>query len=628
MKICIIAVLSLVLLACARPQGPPGGQDPGTPVSWTEAFNPGTELYNLVDSLPKGSTVLLSFDYDSSTEAELQPMAVALLRHLFSRRIFVIGTALWLHGAGLGQQALTQAGDNFGIQEYEDWVNLGYLAEEGLTIQRTGSPIRKIYVPGSILIQRMGSSIRKICPQDHAGVPYDSIPMLRDIRGLRDIDMVISLSAGDPGIHAWAMIAGDTYGVPVGGGCTTAGAPEFYAYLGTGRLAGLLGGLRGTADYEVLLRGRIPKIPYVIPVVEFEVVDMANDGGGSLELSWNLGRGAAVPESLQIIRASADSMGNPAFVSVAFVPAELGSFVDENLSDGVVYTYELGSWFCGRIVGRTPEVSSASSAQWFSTGRTGMLVILALLTAVILIYIERAKRGHKLYVREIGGLSAVDDAVGRATEMGRPVLYIPGIMDMDDIQTIASMVILGRVASKVAEYGANLLVPNTRSVVMSVAQEVVKEAYLSAGRPDAYRRENINYLTDDQFGYAAGVDGIMLRQRPAAIFLLGTFYAESLILAETGKSVGAIQIAGTAMVSQLPFFIAACDYTLIGEELFAASAYLSREPKLLGSLKGQDAAKLVIMILIATGVLASTLGGLWHPASVFADFLRFLTHVD
>jgi hypothetical protein len=257
-----------------------------------------------------------------------------------------------------------------------------------------------------------------------------------------------------------------------------------------------------------------------------------------------------------------------------------------------------------------------------------MFVITVLLAAVIFWYINRGKSGRPLFIREIAGLSAVDDAVGRATEMGRPVLYIPGIMDMDDIQTIASMVILGRVAAKTAEYGANLLVPNTRSVVMSVAQEVVKESYLQAGRPDAYRRENINYLTDDQFGYAAGVDGIMVRQRPAAIFLLGTFYAESLILAETGKSVGAIQIAGTAMPSQLPFFIAACDYTLIGEELFAASAYLSREPKLLGSLKGQDVAKLVIMLIIVIGVLASTAGTWWEPANRVADLLRFLTHVE
>ena len=163
---------------------------------------------------------------------------------------------------------------------------------------------------------------------------------------------------------------------------------------------------------------------------------------------------------------------------------------------------------------------------------------------------------------------------------------------------------------------------------MSVAQEVVREGYLQAGRPDAYQKENISYITDDQFGYAAGVDGIMVRQRPAAIFMLGCFYAESLILAETGRSVGAIQIAGTAMPSQIPFFVAACDYTLIGEELFAASAYLAREPKLLGSLKGQDAAKFFFIVLIVIGVLAATIGDLWPPMLDVARFLRNLVLVS
>ncbi|OPX29657.1 MAG: hypothetical protein B1H09_06080 [Gemmatimonadaceae bacterium 4484_173] len=257
-----------------------------------------------------------------------------------------------------------------------------------------------------------------------------------------------------------------------------------------------------------------------------------------------------------------------------------------------------------------------------------MLIILTIISLVIFYYIEQGKRGKDLYIRRIAGLTAVEDAVGRATEMGRPVLYIPGIMDMDDIQTIASMVILGRVAMKTAEYGSPLLVPTCRSVVMSVAQEIVKESYLQVGRPDAYQRESINYITDDQFGYAAGVDGIMVRQKPAAIFMLGTFYAESLILAETGRSVGAIQIAGTAMPSQIPFFIAACDYTLIGEELFAASAYLSKEPKLLGSLRGQDAAKLFFMVVIVIGVLTATLGEAWAPAAKVAEFLKTITSVE
>ena len=102
----------------------------------------------------------------------------------------------------------------------------------------------------------------------------------------------------------------------------------------------------------------------------------------------------------------------------------------------------------------------------------------------------------------------------------------------------------------------------------------------------------------------------MLREKPAANFYLGTFYAESLILAETGHGIGAIQIAGTAMPSQLPFFIAACDYTLIGEELFAASAYLSREPRLLGSLLGQDWGKVIILFFILVGVITAFLAQL------------------
>jgi len=359
-------------------------------------------------------------------------------------------------------------------------------------------------------------------------------------------------------------------------------------------------------------------------LLDISAADVPNDVGGAVELAWTMSEEGVPADSVQVLRSAAGAEPEEA----GWILPAAGSWADEGLRDGVEYTYTLVPWTGGVAGAPAGSASVVPAASWFHMGRLGMFILLTILTLVILAYIERAKRGHKLYVREIAGISAVDDAVGRATEMGRPILYIPGIMDMDDIQTIASMVILGRVASKTAEYGANLLVPNTRSVVMSVAQEVVKEAYLAAGRPDAYRRENINYLTDDQFGYAAGVDGIMVRQRPAAIFLLGTFYAESLILAETGKSVGAIQIAGTAMVSQLPFFIAACDYTLIGEELFAASAYLSHEPKLLGSLKGQDAAKLVIMILILLGVAAATLGTAWPPAAKAADFLRLLTHVD
>ncbi len=362
----------------------------------------------------------------------------------------------------------------------------------------------------------------------------------------------------------------------------------------------------------------------VCSAVHLEASDTPEDAGGSVSLYWQMEIDGFEPDSLGVMR-SDPSGGEELIVTLPFGTV---MYTDQSADNGTEYDYWVVSYSGGTVGTSSNRAEAVPSAQWIYKGRIGMLIILFLMAAVIIYYIESGKKGRKLFIREIAGLAAVDDAVGRATEMGKPVLYIPGIMDMDDIQTIASIVILGRVARKTAEYGSSLLVPTSRSVVMSVAQEVVKEAYIQVGRPDAYNKENIQYLTDDQFGYAAGVDGIMVREKPAAIFLLGTFYAESLILAETGRSVGAIQIAGTAMPSQIPFFVAACDYTLIGEELFAASAYLSREPKLLGSLKGQDAAKLFFMILIVIGVVSATIGDFWSPLKSVAEFLRKLVTVN
>jgi hypothetical protein len=160
----------------------------------------------------------------------------------------------------------------------------------------------------------------------------------------------------------------------------------------------------------------------------------------------------------------------------------------------------------------------------------------------------------------------------------------------------------------VARYETPLIVPICRAFVVPLAEETVKQGYFDAGRPDAYDKNNIRYLSEEQFAFTAGVDGIMLREKPAANLFLGSFFAESLILAETGFQTGAVQIAGTANIHQLPFFVVACDYTLIGEEFYAASAYLSREPKLIGVLKGTDWMKVIIITLILVGVLASSAG--------------------
>tara|TARA_B100000579_G_C22819844_1_gene849955 strand:+ start:22 stop:885 length:864 start_codon:yes stop_codon:yes gene_type:complete len=221
-------------------------------------------------------------------------------------------------------------------------------------------------------------------------------------------------------------------------------------------------------------------------------------------------------------------------------------------------------------------------------------------------FIQKANNGEEIYLRPIAGINAMEEAVGRSTEMGTSVLFVPGISGLDQIDTIAGLTILGHVAEMTAQYETDLHVPVAVPIVMETAKETCKESYLKQARADLYRDDMVHYVTDDQFAYAAGVNGIMLRDKPAAVFYQGKFYAESLILAETGNSIGAIQIAGTGSSSQIPFFVTACDYTLIGEEFYAASAYLSGNPELLGSVKGQDYVKLLCIALILIVVLFST----------------------
>ncbi|MGQ9664373.1 MAG: DUF6754 domain-containing protein [bacterium] len=252
---------------------------------------------------------------------------------------------------------------------------------------------------------------------------------------------------------------------------------------------------------------------------------------------------------------------------------------------------------------KTPYV--IASGQWFHMGRLNALIGIVLFIFLVVFFIEYTKKKREIFVRRIAGLSAIDEAVGRATEMGRPILYVPGTSVIDDVATIASLNILAEVAKKTAQYNTPLIVPNRDPIVYTVAREVVKESFNKVGRPDAFNPDSVYFVTDSQFAYAAAVSGIMLREQPATNFLVGMFWAESLIMAESGASTGAIQIAGTDAITQLPFFITACDYTLIGEELYAASAYISRNPTLLAALKSQDYSKLVIVgVMILATLLA------------------------
>ncbi len=332
--------------------------------------------------------------------------------------------------------------------------------------------------------------------------------------------------------------------------------------------------------------------------VDVGAADVPNDGGGRVRITWPAG---AFSDSIALSRD--DGAG---FRVVARVPARLSAYVDGDSSplvNGKSYAYRLED-ATGAVLGGPVRATPARSL--FDTDRLNILLAIALFLGLVLIFRRRALRGSRLFIRRIPGLDAIEEAVGRATEMGKSVLYVPGIDEANNIQTICSMVILGNVSRMVAKYETPLIVPICRSFVVPLAEETVRQGYLDAGRPEAFLKDNIRYLSDEQFAFTAAVNGIMLRERPAANLFLGSFFAESLMLAETGFSTGAVQIAGTANIHQLPFFVVSCDYTLIGEEFFATSAYLSREPDLVGTLKGTDWMKGIIMAFLVLGALLET----------------------
>jgi len=363
--------------------------------------------------------------------------------------------------------------------------------------------------------------------------------------------------------------------------------------------------------------------PVPAPPTNVRVVDKPNDGGHGLIVKWDLSKddvnGLQNVVSYDVLRSSSS---DGEFVSRGTIPKGLGQFED---MDATVPSADnpnpnfmpINSTWYYKVVAisdqhvnskATEVVPGTTKANLIHMQKIPILIASFLLTGLLWVFIASARKGKKLYVRPLAGIDAVDDAIGRATEMGKPILYILGLGTAGDIATIAGFTILSRVARRTAEYQTKVIVPVQDPVVLAIAQETVRTAYLEAGRPDQYNPDNIFFLTSMQFPYVAAVNGIMLRERPATNFYMGTFYAESLILAETGNIAASIQIAGTDQIAQLPFFVAATDYTLIGEELYAASAYLSQEPVQLGSLKAQDYTKAVLMVIIILGAIAITLG--------------------
>jgi hypothetical protein len=260
------------------------------------------------------------------------------------------------------------------------------------------------------------------------------------------------------------------------------------------------------------------------------------------------------------------------------------------------------AYFMGPAYYRNP--GPQGGVNYWKTYVTGRAVVF-LFTAIILSTILHARRGGPVFVRRIPGLTAIDETVGRATEMGRPITFSLGLGGLDII-TLQALAIALHVIRMAIRFGTRVILTMADSTIYAVADEAVNEAYTAAGRPESFRREDIRFLSDRQFTYAAAMVGTIHREQAASNYMFGTFFAEALILAEAGNQVGAIQVAGTPSTTQIPFFVATCDYTIIGDEYYAATAYLTREPVLSGSLVGQDRAKMILLGFIVLAIVIAT----------------------
>ena len=370
---------------------------------------------------------------------------------------------------------------------------------------------------------------------------------------------------------------------------------------------------------------------------DVQVFDTPNDSGGSLTVTWAradkegtdlryqvLLRDPAAAGDKVIAEFASDShyvqnvkapwWTRPAPKDAHQLTIRSGKGID--LKDGMPYAVTVAA-VAGEERALAAPMQATPEPNWFNWNQINNLAVVVMFGFIVLGSIHSAKR-REIFLRRIPGLDAVDEAIGRATELGKPILYLTGAGDMSEPSTVAAAVILGRVAKRVAAYETDLLVPHRDPIVMAVCQEITKQSYLEAGKPDVFKEDSNFFITTDQFSYTAAVDGIMLRKKPAANFFMGSYFAEALLLTETGASTGAIQIAGTDSDHQLPFFVTTCDYTLIGEELYAASAYLSREPVQLGTLRGQDIGKACILVALGVGTAVATASILFHVDLSFA----------
>ena len=214
-------------------------------------------------------------------------------------------------------------------------------------------------------------------------------------------------------------------------------------------------------------------------------------------------------------------------------------------------------------------------------------------------------------IRELPAMKAIEEGIGRSAEMGRPAMYVSGF-GLGGLSTnkgpghMAGLGILNKIAETSAELGVDLICALPWPEQLPIADAIVRQAYLVAGHPEGFKPENVRYTAPQSWGHTLSVMGMIERERPSAVFPIGAFSGEALLVAWTSYTYGAFQVGGTDSVSQMTYFAAVCDFVFVGPEIYAGEAVATGNPVLLGSIFGEDIIKYatVIGLLVLTAIVA------------------------
>lgn len=237
------------------------------------------------------------------------------------------------------------------------------------------------------------------------------------------------------------------------------------------------------------------------------------------------------------------------------------------------------------------------------------LSVLVIMFVAILMSLYLAKKGREIPIRSMAGLDAIDEAVRRCTEMKRPIMVTTGIGGAGSPETIAGIAVVDHVARQCAKLDTPLIATTPNVVVLTLVEGVIGEAYTAEGKPEVYSPGKFTrYFGSQQFSFVAGVAGIFEREKPGAAIYFGYLMDEMLFMPEIGSRAGAFQVGGCTDPVTIGELVIMCDYTLFGEEIYAAAATLTGDPEIKASILAQDVGTWFSLVIAIGGVVLTLFG--------------------